>query len=98
MYDKKTLCEKIHELYPELGVCDQDLEVAWDSDAAAWTVNFEKDGFRIKHYLEDEDTAACMENDSGRQTTRHFLGLVFPGLIASQIHSLREAATCLSRR
>ena len=64
MINKKALCEKIQEIYPELGECDQDLKVAWDSDAEAWTVDFEIDGYRIKHYLEDEDAAACMENDN----------------------------------
>ena len=63
MIDKNTLCEKIHDIYPELGECNQNLEVTWDSDVEAWTVNFEKEGYRIKHYLEDEDTVSCIEHD-----------------------------------
>ena len=63
MYGKKALCEKIHELYPDLGHCGQDLEVAWDADIHAWEVDFKKDGYRIKHYLEYEDAAPCVEGD-----------------------------------
>ena len=60
MYGKTELCDKIHEIYPEIGECDKDLNVAWDSEKNVWEVNFKKDGQRIKHYLEDEDAARCM--------------------------------------
>jgi hypothetical protein len=61
MYGKTELCNKIHEMYPEIGECDKDLNVAWDSERNAWEVNFIKNGNRIRHYLEDEDAAPCME-------------------------------------
>ena len=62
MYGKTALCNKINEIYPEIGECDKDLKVVWDSERNVWEVNFKKDGHRIKHYLEDEDAAACMED------------------------------------
>ena len=43
MYDKTELCNKIHEIYPEIGNCDKDLKVAWDSERNVWEVNFEKE-------------------------------------------------------
>ena len=49
MYDKAELCNKIHEIYPEIGNCDKDLKVAWDSDRNVWEVNFEKDGQTIRN-------------------------------------------------
>ncbi len=61
MYGKTALCNKINEIYPEIGECDKDLKVVWDSERSVWEVNFKKDGHRIKHYLENEDAAACME-------------------------------------
>ena len=61
MYDKIELCNKIHEIYPEMGNCDKDLNVDWDSEKNVWQVNFEKNGHRIMHYLEDEDAAPCIE-------------------------------------
>ena len=63
MSDKNALCDKIHNIYPDLGDCDDNLEVTWDKDANAWAVNFEKDGYQIKHYLENEDAADCLERD-----------------------------------
>ena len=42
MYDKIQLCDKIHEIYPEIGNCDKDLKVAWDSEKNVWEVNFDE--------------------------------------------------------
>ena len=61
MYDKTELCNKIHEIYPEIGDCDKDLNVEWNGAKNVWQVDFERDGHRIMHYLEDEDAAPCME-------------------------------------
>ena len=62
MLDKKSLCEKIHQLYPDMGDCETDLDVEWDTDLETWVVDFNKGPFRIRHYLEDEDAAACLED------------------------------------
>ena len=61
MYDKAALCNKIHEIYPDMGDCGQDLKVTWDDAMKVWEINFERDGNHIKHYLEDEDAAPCVE-------------------------------------
>ena len=61
MLNKTELCNKIHEIYPEMGDCDKDLNVLWDRERNVWEVNFTRDGHRIKHYLEDADAAPCME-------------------------------------
>jgi len=62
MYEKTALCNKINEIYPETGECDRDLKVVWDSERNVWEVKFKKDGHRIKHYLENEDAASCLED------------------------------------
>ncbi len=72
MVSKESLCKKIHELYPQIGECDIDLIVNWDKERNAWAVDFKKGVHRIKHYLEDEDAAACMD---GKQCVS--LGLEF---------------------
>ncbi len=61
MFDKAELCNKIHEIYPQLGECDIDLKVAWDEDRNAWAVDFKKGVHRIRHYLEDKDAGQCMD-------------------------------------
>lgn len=64
MLDKAKLCDKIREMYPDMGVCDKDLNVNWDPERKVWAVDFNKGPHRIRHYLEDQDAAACLD---GRQ-------------------------------
>jgi hypothetical protein len=68
MYTKEQLCKKISSLYPEMGACALDLKVAWDEEQSVWAVDFKKDGNDIRHYLDDEDAAPCMDG-------RHCVGL-----------------------
>jgi hypothetical protein len=72
MYTQAELCNKIHELYPQIGECNIDLNVTWDEQRGAWAIDFKKGVHRIKHYLEDEDAAKCLE---GKQCVS--LGLEF---------------------
>ncbi|MFO7972767.1 MAG: hypothetical protein R6U40_13600 [Desulfobacterales bacterium] len=61
MYDKKELCEKIRELYPDIGECGIDVDVDYDEAQKSWTVNLKKDQIRLKHFLENQDAESCME-------------------------------------
>jgi hypothetical protein len=61
MYDKKELCEKIRELYPDIGECGIDVDVDFDEEQKSWTVNLKKDHIELKHFLEDQDAELCME-------------------------------------
>ena len=63
MVSKESLCKKIHELYPQIGECDIDLNVNCDEDQNAWAVDFKKEVHRIKHYLEDADAAVCLDGN-----------------------------------
>jgi len=60
MYDKKELCEKIIELYPDIGECGIDVDVDYDEAQKSWTVNLKKDQIQLKHFLEDQDADLCM--------------------------------------
>lgn len=61
MFDKKELCEKIIELYPDVGTCGIDINVHYDKIQQSWVVDLKKDHFKLKTFLEDEDAALCME-------------------------------------
>ena len=61
MYDKKELCEKIRELYPDIGECGIDVDVDFDEDQKSWTVNLKKDHLELKTFLENQDAELCME-------------------------------------
>ncbi len=60
MIDKKALCEKIQEIYPDIGQCAIDVDVEYDDEKKAWVVHLEKDGKRLSTYLEEEEAGACM--------------------------------------
>lgn len=64
MIDKAELCKKITEIYPDIGQCGIDVDVAYDSEQKRWVVHLEKNDHRIKTYLEDGDAELCL---MGRQ-------------------------------
>jgi hypothetical protein len=60
MIDKKALCAKIQELYPDIGECGIDVDVEYDENKKAWVVDLKKEKFELKTYLEDGDADKCM--------------------------------------
>ncbi len=61
MYDKNELCEKIRNIYPDIGQCEIDLNVEYDEDQKSWVVYLKKGDRVVKHFLEKEDLDKCME-------------------------------------
>ncbi len=60
MIDKKELCAKIQELYPDIGECGIDLDVEYDENKQSWVVDLKKDKFELKTFLEEGDADKCM--------------------------------------
>ncbi len=60
MHDKEALCEKIRELYPDIGACGIDVNVDYDKEKKAWVVDLKKEKHELKTFLEDEDADLCM--------------------------------------
>ncbi|MFZ5563484.1 MAG: hypothetical protein ACOZBW_05480 [Thermodesulfobacteriota bacterium] len=60
MYDKKTLCDKIRQIYPDIGACGIDVKVDYDQGQKAWTVFLKKGNRELKTFLEPEDADTCM--------------------------------------
>jgi hypothetical protein len=61
MHDKKKLCAKIKQLYPDIGECGIDVDVQYDEKKKAWVVDLKKDKHRLKTHLEPDEADACME-------------------------------------
>ena len=59
--NQKELCDKIQQLYPEIGKCGIDLTVDYDKRQKAWVVDLKKDNHELKHFLENPDADACIE-------------------------------------
>ena len=60
MIDKKELCAKIQELYPDIGECGIDVDVEYDENKQSWVVDLKKDKFELKTFLEEGDADKCM--------------------------------------
>jgi len=60
MNDKQTLCEKIREIYPDIGECGIDVNVDYDKEKEAWVIDLKKDRHTLKTHLDSEDAEACM--------------------------------------
>lgn len=64
MVSKHELCEKIREIYPDIGVCGIDVDVEFDQDHDRWVIDLKKDAQQLKTYLEEGDAEMCL---SGKQ-------------------------------
>ena len=64
MIDKKVICEKIKEIYPDIGECGIDVNVDYDESQKRWVVDLKKDNHELKTYLDPGDAEVCLE---GRQ-------------------------------
>ncbi|MBU0676381.1 MAG: hypothetical protein KJ950_17235 [Proteobacteria bacterium] len=61
MYTEKSLCNKITELYPDIGICGIDLAVKHDKKKKIWVLDLKKGSHELNHHLEPADADACME-------------------------------------
>ena len=59
-YDNQELCAKIKDVFPDIGECGIDIDVAYDDDQKAYIVNLKKGQRKIKTHLETEDADTCM--------------------------------------
>ena len=82
MHDKEDLCNKILEIYPEIGECGIDINAECDESKNSWVFDLKKEGHELKTYLGPQDADGCIE---GKQC-------VSLGLQVAQLKSNVEAA------
>ena len=61
MTTNRELCNKITEVFPEIGVCGIDLNVDYDKDVKAWAVDLKRNGHHLKTFLEINEADSCVE-------------------------------------
>jgi hypothetical protein len=61
MYNNEEICKKIMEIYPDIGACGIDVQVAFDEAERAYVVHLAKGGRRLKTFLDDGDAERCLE-------------------------------------
>lgn len=59
--DNQELCSKIQEIYPQIGECGIDVDVAYNEDKGAWIVHLKREDQELTTHLEPPDAQACME-------------------------------------
>ena len=60
MIDRKELCEKIRQMYPDVGECGIDVEAEYDQKEKTWVVHLKKGSYKLKTFLEEGDAEKCM--------------------------------------
>ncbi|MBS3809325.1 MAG: hypothetical protein KGY38_04100 [Desulfobacterales bacterium] len=60
MYNKDELCQKIKDIYPDIGECGIDVSVNYDNEKNAYIVDLKKDQHELTTHLEPEDAETCM--------------------------------------
>ena len=61
MIEKEQLCNKIRDIYPDIGECGIDLNVDYDEKESSWIVNLERGDQKLKTFLEEDDAKGCIE-------------------------------------
>ena len=60
MYSKEELCNKIMELYPDIGKCGIDVSVEYEPGKKTWAIELKKGNHELKHHLEIPDADHCI--------------------------------------
>jgi len=60
----KQICQKIREIYPDIGICGIDVQVSYDEVEKRWVVFLKKGTHELKTYLDPGDAENCL---AGRQ-------------------------------
>ena len=61
MQKQDELCEKIKQIYPEIGECGINVNVMFDDNNERWVVDLKKDEKELKTFLEPGDAELCMQ-------------------------------------
>lgn len=59
--NSEEICNKIQEIYPDIGECGIDIDVSYDENNGRWTVDLKKDEKKLKTFLEPGDAELCIE-------------------------------------
>jgi len=59
--NKSEICQKIREIYPNIGACGVDLDVAYDIKNGRWRVGLKRNQKELNTYLEPGDAELCLD-------------------------------------
>lgn len=59
MLTNRDVCNKITEVFPEIGACGIDLDVNYDDLNRAWAVDLKRGEHHLKTFLEIDEAERC---------------------------------------
>ncbi|MBU0480082.1 MAG: hypothetical protein KKG47_03155 [Proteobacteria bacterium] len=60
MLNGKELCNKITQIYPDIGACGINLDVQYDDGKEAWMVDLSKNHHHLQTRLEMDEAEKCL--------------------------------------
>lgn len=61
---KEELCKKIEEIIPNAGVCGVDIDVEYDENVKAWSVDLHHGHHHLRTFIETDEANTCLEGKS----------------------------------
>jgi hypothetical protein len=61
MFEKKEVCEKIIELYPDIGTYEIDVDAFYSKAKGTWVVELKRGDHKVVHHLDKHDIEDCIE-------------------------------------
>jgi uncharacterized protein (UPF0335 family) len=61
MIDKKDLCQKIKEIYSDIGDSGIDVDVFYSTAKKTWIVELKKGEHMLQHHLSQKDAKDCID-------------------------------------
>ena len=61
MLDKKELCTRIIELYPDIGACGIEVDAFYSTAKGTWVIELKKGEHRLQHHLAKHDAKDCVD-------------------------------------
>ncbi len=61
MFTKEQLCQKITEVFPDIGACGIDVNVSYDDEKKSWVVDLQKERHHLKTFLEEKEAQMCID-------------------------------------
>ncbi len=61
MYNKDQVCQKIRNIFPDVGSCGEDIKVEYSVPDHMWVVDLKSGKKHLKTFVPEEDVNRCLD-------------------------------------
>ncbi len=61
MYNKDQVCQKIRNIFPDVGDCGDDIKVEYSTADHMWVVDLKTGKKHLKTFVSEEDVNRCLD-------------------------------------